>query len=76
MALPPGPRVPATVATAQFARRPLDTLLRWHRTYVDVFTVKFLVFGTGVYVADPAEVRKMFTGDQSALVHRRKDTYP
>ena len=44
MALPPGPRVPATVATAQFARRPLDTLLRWHRSYGDVFTVKFLVF--------------------------------
>ncbi len=68
MALPPGPRVPATVATAQFARRPLDTLLRWHRAYGDVFTVKFLVFGTGVYVADPAEIRRMFTGDQSDLL--------
>ena len=67
MALPPGPRVPATVATAQFARRPLDTLLRWHRRYGDAFTVRFLVFGTGVYVADPAEIRKMFTGDQSDL---------
>ena len=67
MALPPGPRVPATVATAQFARRPLDTLLRWHGKYGDAFTVRFLVFGTGVYVADPAEIRKMFTGDQSDL---------
>jgi cytochrome P450 family 135 len=67
MALPPGPRVPATVATAQFARRPLDTLLRWHGRYGDAFTVRFLVFGTGVYVADPAEIRKMFTGDQSDL---------
>jgi cytochrome P450 len=68
MALPPGPRVPATVSTVQFVRRPVDTLLRWHQTYGDVFTVRFLVFGTGVYVADPAEIRKMFTGDQSALL--------
>ncbi|MDX6585913.1 MAG: cytochrome family [Solirubrobacterales bacterium] len=29
--------------------------------------MRFLVFGTGVYVADPAEIRKLFTGDQSAL---------
>ena len=68
MALPPGPRVPASVATAQFTRRPLDTLLRWHGRYGDAFTVRFLVFGTGVYVADPAEIRKLFTGDQSDLL--------
>ena len=36
-------------------------------TYGDVFTVRFLVFGTGVYVADPAAIREMFTGDQSDL---------
>ncbi|MDQ3729370.1 MAG: cytochrome P450 [Actinomycetota bacterium] len=68
MALPPGPRVPATVATAQFVRRPLDTLLRWHRRFGDVFSVRFLVFGTGVYIADPDEIRAMFTGDQSGLL--------
>jgi cytochrome P450 len=67
MAMPPGPRIPATVATARFVRRPLDTLLRWHATYGDAFTVRFLVFGTGVYVADPDEIRKLFTGDQSDL---------
>jgi cytochrome P450 family 135 len=48
-------------------RRPLETVLGWHRRYGDVFTVKFLVFGTGVYVADPEEIRKLFTGDQSDL---------
>jgi cytochrome P450 len=66
-ALPPGPRAPAAVNTAAFLRKPLDTLIGWQRRYGDVFTVKFLVFGTGVYVADPAAIRELFTGDQSDL---------
>ena len=32
-----------------------------------MFTVKFPVFGTGVYVAEPEAIREMFTGDQSDL---------
>ncbi len=67
MALPPGPRAPATVNTVRFARRPLDTLLGWQRRYGNVFTTRFLVFGTGVYVAEPEAIRAMFTGDQSDL---------
>jgi cytochrome P450 family 135 len=67
MALPPGPRAPAVVNTARLVRRPLETLTGWHRTYGDTFTAKFLVFGTGVYVADPAEIKQLFTGDQSDL---------
>jgi cytochrome P450 len=68
VALPPGPRAPAVVNTAQFVRRPLETLHSWHDRYGDVFTVKLIVFGTGVYVADPAEIKAMFTGDQSGLL--------
>jgi cytochrome P450 len=56
------------VNTARFAYRPLETLLGWQRRYGDVFTVKLLVFGTGVYVADPQEIKSMFTGDQSDLL--------
>jgi cytochrome P450 len=67
MALPPGPRAPAVFNTAKLVRRPLETLTGWHRTYGDAFTVKYLVFGTGVYVADPAEIKLLFTGDQSDL---------
>ena len=67
MALPPGPRAPATVNTVQLVRRPIETLLGWHRRYGDVFTVRYLVFGTGVYVADPDAIRELFTGDQSDL---------
>src|SRR5436309_13338252 len=67
MALPPGPRTPAVVNLARFAMRPLDTLLAWYARYGTVFTVKFTVFGTGVYVADPDAIRELFTGDQSDL---------
>ncbi|UTI66917.1 cytochrome P450 [Paraconexibacter antarcticus] len=68
MVLPPGPRGPAALLTLAFAARPLDTLVRWHRRYGDVFTVPFLGFGTGVYVADPAAIRDLMTGDQSDLL--------
>jgi len=65
--LPPGPRLPAALNTARFLRRPLEALLGWHQRYGDVFTIRMLVFGTGVYVADPEEIRRLFTGDQSDL---------
>jgi cytochrome P450 family 135 len=68
MPLPPGPRAPAPIVTAQFARRPLDALRRWHRRYGDVFTVRYLGFGTGVYVAEPEAIRELMTGDQSDLL--------
>jgi len=65
--LPPGPRGPATLNTLRLIQRPLESLLGWHRRYGDVFTVPYLIFGTGVYVADPAAVRELMTGDQSDL---------
>ena len=67
MALPPGPKTPATLNTIRFGRRPLEMLLGWQRQYGNVFTTKFLVFGTGVYVAEPEAIRELFTGDQSDL---------
>ncbi|HUH81711.1 MAG TPA: cytochrome P450 [Solirubrobacteraceae bacterium] len=67
MALPPGPRAPATVTTARFAYQPLQTLQSWYRRYGPVFSVRFLTFGQGVYVADPEAIRQLFTGDQSDL---------
>jgi cytochrome P450 len=67
VALPPGPTRSATANTLRFSRRPLETLLAWQRRYGNVFTSKFLVFGTGVYVAEPDAIRELFTGDQSDL---------
>ncbi len=68
MALPPGPRTPAALNTLTLLRAPFDALEGWHRRYGDAFTVRFVVFGTSVYVADPAEIKSMFTGDQSGLL--------
>jgi cytochrome P450 family 135 len=65
--LPPGPRSPAALNTVRFVRRPLETLLAWRARYGSVFTVRFLVFGQGVYVAEPEAIRELFTGDQSDL---------
>lgn len=67
MALPPGPRAPAAVTTARLVRRPIESLTGWHHRYGDAFTLRLLVFGTGVYVADPAAIKKLFTGDQTDL---------
>ena len=68
MSLPPGPRAPAPIQTAQFMLRPRESLIRWKRRYGDVFTVSYLMFGRGVYVADPVAIRELFTGDQSDLL--------
>jgi cytochrome P450 len=65
--LPPGPRAPAAVNTARLMRRPLETLLVWRRRHGDLITVPLLVFGVGVYVADPDAIGAMFSGDQSDL---------
>src|SRR6516225_9366358 len=67
MALPPGPRTPAVVNTLRFAHRALEALQSWRARYGDVFTVKLVGFGTGVYVADVEAIRELFTGDQSDL---------
>jgi cytochrome P450 len=67
VALPPGPTTSGILNTVRFSQAPLDTLLGWQRRYGNVFTAKFLVFGTGVYVAEPDAIRELFTGDQSDL---------
>lgn len=48
--------------------RPLETLAAWQARYGDVFTTRFPVFGTGVYVGDPVAIRELFTGDQTDLL--------
>jgi cytochrome P450 len=56
------------VSLARFALAPLETLRAWHSRYGNVFTVRFAVFGTGVYVAEPSAIKELFTGDQSDLL--------
>jgi cytochrome P450 len=47
---------------------PLETLRAWHNRYGNVFTVRYSVFGTGVYVGEPEAIKELFTGDQSDLL--------
>jgi cytochrome P450 len=65
--LPPGPHTPAVVNSVRIAHEPIKAVQKWQARYGDIFTVKLVGFGTGVYVADPIAVRSLFTGDQSDL---------
>src|SRR3954452_21154841 len=67
MALPPGPRLPALLHAARIARGPGRWAERRRNRYGDVFSSKFPFFGDLVYVADPAEIKRVFAGDTSVF---------
>ena len=75
MALPPGPRAPSVVNTLRFVRAPLGMLERWSKRYGDVFAVKIVGFGRGVYIADPHAIKELFTGDQSDLLAGQANSF-
>jgi cytochrome P450 len=52
----------------RFSRDPIGALSGWQRRFGHVFTVRYAGFGTGVYVAEPAAIRELFTGEQSQLL--------
>jgi cytochrome P450 len=60
---PPGPRLPAIAQALRLWSDPVRLLLRLRRRYGDVFSVDFPSFPRLVYVADPALVKQVFTGD-------------
>jgi cytochrome P450 family 135 len=62
MSLPPGPRLPRILQGAAFVRDPIGFLERCRDRYGDYFTAGFPLVGTVVYVADPADVKQIFTG--------------
>ena len=61
--LPPGPRAPRALQTYLWLTRPTRVFEYCARRYGDPFTVRLLLAGDMVYVADPAAVREMFAGD-------------
>jgi cytochrome P450 len=65
--LPPGPRLPRLVQAALVTAGPYSWMLRRWRRYGDCFSSHFPIFGRVVYVADPAEVKRVFTGDPSVF---------
>lgn len=65
--LPPGPRLPPVVQAVAWARRPLPFLERCQKHFGDTFTIRVRHAGTWVILADPEDVKKVFTADHSVL---------
>lgn len=66
--LPPGPEQPRTAQALQWITRPREFLLRQRERFGDVFTIDFIDGEPLVVLADPADVRTVFTGG-AALMH-------
>jgi cytochrome P450 family 135 len=60
---PPGPRMPSLMQAAFVTASPYGWMVRRWRRYGDVFSSRFPIFGRVVYLADPALVKQVFTGD-------------
>jgi cytochrome P450 len=65
--LPPGPRMPSLLQAAFVTASPYGWMVKRWRRYGDVFSSRFPIFGTVVYVADPALVKEVFTGDSTTF---------
>ena len=64
-AFPPGPRAPALLQGVRYTRSPLSYLSHQRERYGDVFSARYPSFDRMVYVADPALVKQVFTGNPS-----------
>jgi cytochrome P450 len=65
--LPPGPRMPRPLQTLGWVNRPLPFMERCRKRYGDVFTLRIQNEGTWVFLCDPEDVKRVFTGDPSVL---------
>lgn len=65
--LPPGPKLPPVLQAVAWARRPLAYLERCQKQFGDTFTIRVRHAGTWVILADPEDVKSVFTTDHMAL---------
>jgi cytochrome P450 len=65
--LPPGPRMPNSVQTLGWALRPMPFMERCRERYGDVFTLRIRNENTWVFLADPEDVKRVFTGSSEVL---------
>ena len=65
--LPPGPRLPKWLQTVVFLRYWPKFVKACGRRYGKVFTIRALTVPPMVYLADPAEIKKVFAGDPSVF---------
>lgn len=66
-ALPPGPRIPRLVQTLRWASEPLPLLERCRERYGDTFTLRLHHLGTWIVLADPEDVKRIFSTDANEL---------
>ena len=62
--LPDGPSAPGLLQTARFVARPMGFLDDCRRRYGDVFTLTLPPVGRSVFLAAPADVKKVFSLDR------------
>ena len=67
-ALPPGPRLPRALQAVGWTQRPLPWLEKCHRRYGDTFTLRIRHYGDWVILADPDDVKKVFTAGRAVGV--------
>jgi cytochrome P450 len=65
--IPPGPRGPQHLLGGQWLLREHRVLERWRRRYGDVFSLKAWPMGLLVVICEPAEIKRIFTGDPEQL---------
>jgi cytochrome P450 len=59
--------MPSTLQAVAWARRPLPFLERCQKHFGDIFTIQVKHAGTWVILADPEDVKKVFTADHAVL---------
>lgn len=69
--LPPGPRLPVTIQTYLYWGYTPRYLRACHRRYGDAFTVCAFPAGTRVFLADPNDIKTVFTADPRSSARAR-----
>ncbi len=67
-ALPPGPRLPRALQAWGWTQRPLPWLEKCQRRYGDTFTLRIRHYGDWVILADPDDVKTVFTAGRAVGV--------
>ncbi len=66
-ALPPGPRMPRLLQSRRWSRDPLPFLEQCRARYGATFTLRLRHLGTWVLLADPEDVKRVFSADTDDL---------
>ena len=65
--LPPGPRTPSFLQSVRWSREPLPFLEECRARYGATFTLRLRHLGTWVLLADPEDVKRVFSADTGDL---------